>query len=171
MASVTIHSDFGAQENKMCHCFHCFPIYLPWSDRTGCHGVSFLNVEKQQWSFSLSSFTLIKRLFSSGSLSAIRVMLSVYLRLLIVLLAILIPACDSSRMTFCMMCPSFNLNKQGENIQPWCTFFPIWNQSIVSYPFLTLASWPAYVVSQEAGQVVWYSHLFQNFPVCCDPHS
>ena len=26
-------------------------------------------------------------------------------------------------------------------------------------------------VSQEAGQVVWYSHLFQNFPVCCDPHS
>ena len=26
-------------------------------------------------------------------------------------------------------------------------------------------------VSQEAGQVVWYSHLFQNFPVSCDPHS
>ena len=26
-------------------------------------------------------------------------------------------------------------------------------------------------VSQKAGQVVWYSHLFQNFPVCCDPHS
>ena len=25
-------------------------------------------------------------------------------------------------------------------------------------------------VSQEAGQVVWYSHLFQNFPVYCDPH-
>ena len=29
MAVVTIHSDFGAQENKVCHCFHCFPIYLP----------------------------------------------------------------------------------------------------------------------------------------------
>ena len=29
MASVTIYSDFGAQENKVCHCFHCFPIYLP----------------------------------------------------------------------------------------------------------------------------------------------
>ena len=25
----TIHSDFGAQENKICHRFHCFPIYLP----------------------------------------------------------------------------------------------------------------------------------------------
>ena len=29
MAAVTICSDFGAQENKLCHCFHCFPIYLP----------------------------------------------------------------------------------------------------------------------------------------------
>ena len=30
MAAVTICSDFGAQKNKVCHCFHCFPIYLPW---------------------------------------------------------------------------------------------------------------------------------------------
>ena len=29
LAAVTICSDFGAQENKVCHCFHCFPIYLP----------------------------------------------------------------------------------------------------------------------------------------------
>jgi len=29
MAAVTICSDFGAQENKVCHCFHYFPIYLP----------------------------------------------------------------------------------------------------------------------------------------------
>ena len=29
MAAVTICSDFGAQENKICHCLHCFPIYLP----------------------------------------------------------------------------------------------------------------------------------------------
>ena len=28
MAAVTVHSDFGAQENKVCHCFHCFPMYL-----------------------------------------------------------------------------------------------------------------------------------------------
>ena len=32
MAAVTICSDFGAQENKVSHCFHCFPIYLPSSD-------------------------------------------------------------------------------------------------------------------------------------------
>ena len=30
--------------NKVCHYFHCFPIYLPWSDGTGCHDLSFLNV-------------------------------------------------------------------------------------------------------------------------------
>ena len=46
--------------------------------------------------FSLSSFTLIKRLFSSSPLSAIRVVSSTYLRLLIFLPAILIPACASS---------------------------------------------------------------------------
>ena len=31
-------------QNKVCHCFHHFPIYLPWSDGTGCHDLSFLNV-------------------------------------------------------------------------------------------------------------------------------
>ena len=29
----------------VCHCFHCFSIYLPWSDGTGCHDLCFLNVE------------------------------------------------------------------------------------------------------------------------------
>ena len=42
---LTICSDFGAQENKVCHCFHCFAIYLPWSDGTRCHDPSILNVE------------------------------------------------------------------------------------------------------------------------------
>ena len=32
-------------KNKVCHCFHCFPLYLPWSDWTRCHDLSFLNVE------------------------------------------------------------------------------------------------------------------------------
>ena len=29
MATITIYSNFGAQKNKVSHCFHCFPIYLP----------------------------------------------------------------------------------------------------------------------------------------------
>ena len=45
--------------------------------------------------FSLSSFIFIKRLFSSSLLSAKRVVSSAYLRLLIFLLTILIPACAS----------------------------------------------------------------------------
>ena len=53
--------------------------------------------------FSLSSFTRIKRFLSSSSLSAIKVVSSAYLRLLIFLPAMLIPAYDSSRTAFCMM--------------------------------------------------------------------
>ena len=53
--------------------------------------------------FSLSSFTFIKRLFSSSSLSAMRVVSSAYLRLLIFLPAILIPACASSSPVFLLM--------------------------------------------------------------------
>ena len=45
MAAVTICSDSGAQKKKVWHCFHCFPIYFPWSDGTGCHDLHFLNVE------------------------------------------------------------------------------------------------------------------------------
>ena len=30
---------------KVCYCLHHFPIYLPWTDGTGCHDLSFLNVE------------------------------------------------------------------------------------------------------------------------------
>ena len=60
---------FGAQDNKVSHCFHCFPIYLPWSEGTRCHDLSFFILSFKP-AFSFSSFTFIKRLFSSSSLSA-----------------------------------------------------------------------------------------------------
>ena len=66
--------------------------------------------------FSLSSFTFIKRLFSSSLLFAIRMVSSAYLRLLIFLLAILILACVSSSLAFHTMYPECKLNKQGDNI-------------------------------------------------------
>ena len=93
--------------------------------------------------FSLSSFTFIKKLHSTSSLSAIKVVPSVYLKLLIFLQAILIPACASSSPAFRMMYSAYKLNKQGDNIQPWCTPVPIWNQSVVPCPVLTV-TWPAY---------------------------
>ena len=94
--------------------------------------------------FSLSSFTFIKRLFSSSSLSAITVASSAHLRLLMFPPAILSPACAYSIPAFLMMYSAYKLNKQGDNIQPWRTPFPIWNQSVVPCPVLTVASWPVY---------------------------
>ena len=43
-----------------------------------------------------------------------------------------------------VMYSACKLNKEGDNIQPWRTPFPIWNQSVVPCPVLTVASWPAY---------------------------
>ena len=94
--------------------------------------------------FSLFSFTFIKGLFSSSSLSSIMVVSSAYLRLLRFLLAVLIPACASSSPVFYMMYSAYKLNKQGDRIQPWHTPFPIFNQSIVPCLVLTVASWPAH---------------------------
>ena len=62
--------------------------------------------------FSLSSFTFIKRLLSSSLLSAIRVVSPVYLRLLIFLLAILIPTCASSNPAFCLTYFAYKLHMQ-----------------------------------------------------------
>ena len=77
--------------------------------------------------FSLFSFNFIKKLFSS-SLSAIRVVSSAYLRLLIFPPAILIPACDSPSLAFCMMQSTYKLNKQSDNIQSFHTPLLILNQ-------------------------------------------
>ena len=113
----TISSSVIPFSSKVSHCFHCFPIYFPWSD-----GTRFIILVFWMLSFkptlSLASCTFIKRLFNSSLLSAIRVVSSAYLRLLIFLLAILIPACASSSQAFLMMYSAYNLNKQGDNIQP-----------------------------------------------------
>ena len=126
-------------------CLSLFPLFpqlfamkwwdqMPWPSFSECWVLSQL----------FHSLTFIKRLFSSSSLSATRVVSSVYLRLLIFLPASLIPVYASSSPVFFMMYSAYKLNKQGDNIQPWRTSFPIWNQSVVPCPVLTVASWPAY---------------------------
>ena len=143
MATVTICSDFGAQEKEICHCFHLFPFYLPCSNGVGCHDLSFL-IFSLKPALSLSTFSLIKRLFSSSSLFAIRVVSSAYLRLLTIPPPILIPACNSSSPAFPRMCSVYRLNRQGDSRQPSRTPFLILNQSTVPYSVLTVASWPTY---------------------------
>ena len=104
--------------------------------------------------FSLSSFTLIKRFLSFSSLSDIGV-ISLYMRWLMFFMEILILACDSSSLAFCMMYFAYKLNKQDDNIQPWHTSFLILNHSRVPWKVLIVASWPAFRFLRR--QVKWSS--------------
>ena len=115
MVAVTICSDFGAPQSQVSH---CFPIYLPWSNGTRCHDLSFLSAE-----FYAKFFTFLFHFHQSAT----RMVSSTYLRLLIFLPVVLIPACASSSPALRMMYSAYKLNKQGDNIQPWRAPFPIWN--------------------------------------------
>ena len=67
-----------------------------------------------------------------------------------------------------MMYSAYKLNKQGDNMQPWRTPFPIWNQSIVPCPVLTVASWLTYrclIQISDTDLATYSTHLFvQGFP-------
>ena len=90
--------------------YHAAWGQMPWS--------CFFLLFSLKLALSLSSFTFIKRLFSSSLLSVIRMVSSAYLRLLIFLLPILIPAYNSSSLALLMMCSVYRLNKQGDSRQP-----------------------------------------------------
>ena len=160
MAAVIVHRDSGAQEKKICHCFHfsssiCHEVMAP-----DAMILVFLML-RFKTAFSLSSFTLIKRLFSFSSLSVSRVPCA-YLRLLIFLPAILIPACDSSSPAFCRKYSVYRLNKQDDNVPPWGTSFPNVKQISCSMSSSNVVFWPACRFLRK--QIRWYSHLFTVFP-------
>ena len=99
-------------------------------------------------SFSLS---FIKKLFSSSLLSAIRVVSSACLRLLIFFMAILLPACDSCSLAFCIMYSGYQLNKQGDYTAFDILLSQFWTSPLFRVQlccFLTCIQ-----VSQEAGKV------------------
>ena len=163
MSAVTIHDDLRAQRVEISYCIHTFTFCLLWSDGIRCHDLGFLIL-----SFKLA-FPLFPPSPSLGDslvslISAIRVVLSSYLRLLIFLPAILIPACTSSSPELLMMGSAYKLNKQGDNKQPCCTLFlhpePVSCSILGSSSCFLTGMW----VSQEAGKMVWYSHLFKSFP-------
>ena len=72
------------------------------------------------------------------------------LRLLIFLPAVVIPACVSSSPAFHMMYSAYKLNKQGDNIHPWHTPFPIWNQCIFSISSYNCCFLTCIQIPQEA---------------------
>ena len=116
--------------------------------------------------FPLSTFTFIKKLFSLPSLSAVRVVSSAYLKLLIFLPTILIPACASSS-------PAYKLNKQGDNIQPCGTPFPIWNQSVPCPDWTFEPLLPDLHTDFSKGRSggLVFTSLQEFSTVYCDPHS
>ena len=63
-----------------------------------------------------------------------------------------------------MMYSPYKLNNQGDNIQPWHTPFPNFDPVCCSMSSSNFCFLTCIQVSQEAGKVVWYSHLFKNFP-------
>ena len=113
--------------------------------------------------FSLSSFTFIRRLFSSSLLYAVRVVSSA----LSEVIDIFPSNVDSSLyfiLAFHMMYSAYKLNKQGNSIQlySFLNFEPVRCSM-----FGPNCCFLAYIqISQETGKVVWYSHLLKNFPVC-----
>ena len=138
MAAVTIHSDFRPQE-EICHYF-----YL--SRPSICHEA--VGPDAMILVFKI---LFLSRLFDSspspssrGSLVLLHFLPFTYLRSLMFLLPILIPACNSSSLAFLMMCSAYRLHKQGNSRQPCHTPFSILSQSVVPYWVLTVASWPAY---------------------------
>ena len=73
MAAVTIYSDFGAQENKVCHCF--FPIYLPWRDGTKCHDT--LGISEFVEGRGAGVVVVVRRQITEHSVSSSRVRICV----------------------------------------------------------------------------------------------
>ena len=64
MAAVTVCGDFGAQDNKVCYCFHFFLIYLPQSDGTECHDL--IISEKSVLPMNLLRFIVMRYLWLAG---------------------------------------------------------------------------------------------------------
>ena len=163
MGAVTICSDFGAPQNKVCHCFH-FSTSI-------CHEVMgpdamifIFWMPSCKPAFSLSFFTFIKRIFNSSLLSVIRVISDAYLRLLVFFLAILIPACALFSPAFHTMCSASKLNKQGWHYTTLTYSVPNFESVHCSMSGSNCCFLTCIQASQVAGQVVWYSHHFKNFP-------
>ena len=168
MPVVTICSDFGSQKKKSVTPSTFSPsIYQavmgPDAMIIGFCSCFFFLILSFKPALSLYSFTPIKRLFNSSSISAIIVISSTYLRLLMFLPHILISAYNSSSLAFLMMCSAYLLNKQGDNRQPYHTPLLILNPSVVPYRVLNVASWPKYRFLRR--QVRWSGiPISKSFP-------
>ena len=140
MAAVTICSDFGAQENKVSLFPHLFAMnwwdQMPWFSFFECWVLS------QLFHSSLSSSSrcsLVPFHFLPWGWYYLHIWCYWYFSW----------QCwfnlelhSAQHFSWCIL--HVSLNKQGDNMQPWCTPFPVLNQFVVPCPVLTIASWPVY---------------------------
>ena len=126
--------------------YHCFFIHSSVNGHLACfHVLAIVNSAAMNIGIHVSLWILV----SSGYMARSEVagsyggFIPSFLRNL----------CASSSPAFHMMYSAYKLNKQSDNIQPWHTPLPIWNQSVVPYPVLTVASWPEYRFLRR--QVKW----------------
>ena len=149
--------------NSLTVCVVCpSACYLPWNDGTGSHDHHFFEC----WVLSqllLSSFTLIKRLFSSSSLSAIRVVSSAYLRLSIFLPEILISAVLHSAWHFTWY--TLHISKVTIHLFQFGTspLFHVWLKLLLLDLYTDFSG-------GRSGSLVFPS-LEEFSTVCCDPNS
>ena len=143
MNRVTIFRDFGAPPttNKVSYCFHCFPIFMPWSDGTRCHESHF-----ECW---VSSNLNHSHLLLSSRSSVVLPMFSHMNRVICISdVTDISPSNLDSKPCF-IQCGIVWWTLHVSSIkslivQPWNTPFPTWNKFVVPFPFLTVASWPEY---------------------------
>ena len=142
MVVVTIISGFEAQENKVSH-YSIVSLFI-------CHDVMGPDARSSFFECWILSHLFLSPLpLSSRDSLVLLHFLPLgwyhlhYLSLLIFLPTVLIPGCASFSLAFHMMYSAYKLNKQGDNIQPWRTPFPVLNQSVVPCPVLTVSAWPA----------------------------
>ena len=152
---------FWSPKKIVWHCFHCLPIYLPWSDGTGCHDLHFLNAVLSHLFHSLLSLS------SRGSLvfcflpqgwCHLHIWGYWYFSQQSWFQLVLHPAQPFTQCTLHISLISrvtiYSLMHSFPNFEPVCC-----SMFSSNCCFLTCTQ-----ISQEADQVVWYSHLFQNFP-------
>ena len=138
MDAITIRSDFRAQEDKACHCFHSFHFLfaIKWGDQMPWSSCFWMLSFRP--AFSVFSFTVIMRLFSSSSLSPLkwyhlRIWCCCYF-------------CQQSwfqlviHPVWCLAWRALHVSYRS-CMRISCTLFPIWNQSVVPRPVLTVADW------------------------------
>ena len=145
MAAVTIYSNFGAPKDKSFIVSSVSPSICHWNDGTGCHDLKFFECWVLSQFFTLffdlhqEALQFFLAFCHKSGIICISEVIDISHRNLASGLYFFHPAWH-----FTWMYSAYKLNKQGNNIQPWCTPFPNWNQSIVPCVALTVASWPAY---------------------------